>query len=86
MAHSGWSSNRLAFVDDRDWRARHAFADLQRARDLADIVDDAVVEADIVEQRRGARRRADADDAGAFFLQIAQHREQAQLRQHARRA
>ena len=60
-----------ALLDHRDRGAGHAFADLQRALDLADIVDDRLVEPDIVDQRRGARRRADAADARALLLDVA---------------
>src|SRR5437899_1370093 len=51
----------------RNERAGHALADFQRAFDLADVIDDGFVEADIVEQGRGARRSADADDAAALL-------------------
>src|SRR5262249_49596262 len=71
-----------ALLDDRDGGSRHAFADLERARDLADIVDDRLVEAEIVDEGRGARRRADAADAAALLLEVVDHAEQAELRQH----
>ena len=41
-----------------------------------------VVEPDVVDQRRGARRRADAADAAALLLDVADQRMQPQLRQH----
>ena len=66
-------------------RPRHAFADFQRALDLADIVDDRLVEADIVDQRRGARRRADAADAAALFLDVADQRIAAEASTTSRR-
>src|SRR5262249_2980921 len=72
------------FVHDRNERAGHVHADLQRARDLADIIDDGLVEPDIVDERRGARRRADADDAAAFLLHVADERVEAQLGEHHR--
>ena len=65
-----------AFFDDGDQRARHAFADLQRALDLADIVDDRRVESDVIDQCRGARGRADAANSTALFLDVADQRMQ----------
>ena len=45
-------------------------------RDLEHAVDDPVVEADVVDQRARARRRADAVDARAVALQLRKQREQ----------
>src|SRR3954447_26891874 len=47
-----------ALLDHRDRRPGHAFADLERARDLADIIDNPLVEPEIVDESRGARGRA----------------------------
>src|SRR5262245_13663434 len=55
----GLIGKQAAFLDHRNRRPRHALADLERARDLADVVDDGLVEAEIVDQGRGARGRAD---------------------------
>src|SRR3954449_9424565 len=41
---------QTAFLDHRDRRPRHALADLERARDLADIVDDSLVEPEIIDE------------------------------------
>src|SRR5215470_12814399 len=70
------------FLDHRNGRPRHALADLERARDLADVVDDRLVEAEIIDEGGGARGRADAADARASLLEIANHREEPKLRQH----
>jgi len=50
----GLVGEQPALLDHRDQGPRHAFADLQGPVDLADIVDDRLVEPYIVHQRRGA--------------------------------
>src|SRR5215813_7350228 len=64
----GLIGEQPTFLDHRNRRPRHALADLERARDLADVVDDRLVEAEIVDEGRGARGRADPADARARSL------------------
>ena len=82
MAQSGWSENNRALFDHRDERARHVFADFERALDFADVIYDALVEADIIDERRRPRRRADAADAAALSLMSRIMAQQPQLGQH----
>src|SRR3954471_2336708 len=64
---------QAALLDHRDRCPGHAFADLERARNLADIVNNPLVEPDIVDEGRGARGRADPADACARLLELADH-------------
>src|SRR6516225_9106286 len=50
----GLVGEQPTFLDHGDGRPRHALADLERARDLADVVDDRLVEAEIVDEGRRA--------------------------------
>src|SRR5262249_59932085 len=50
----GLVGEQPTFLDHGNGRPRHALADLERARDLADVVDDRLVEAEIVDEGRRA--------------------------------
>src|SRR6516225_1790981 len=78
----GLVGEQPTFLDHGNGRPRHALADLERARDLADVVDDRLVEAEIVDEGGGARGCADAADARAPLLEVANHREEPKLRKH----
>src|ERR1700733_49300 len=69
----GLIGKHAVFLDNRDERPGHTLAELERAPDLAHIINDCLVESDIIHQSRRSRWRANADDASAFFLNIADH-------------
>src|SRR3954449_2971341 len=70
----------LALLEHGDQRSRDVLADLVRALDLQDTVEDPIVEPHVVDQRACARRGADAIDALAAALDRVQDREQTELR------
>src|SRR5215470_11101311 len=78
----GLIGEQPTFLDHRNGRPWHALADLERAGDLANVVDHRLVEAEIVDEGGGARGRADPADARAPLLEVADHREQPKLREH----
>jgi hypothetical protein len=73
---------RLARATGLDQGARHAFADLQGALDLDDVADGRGVQANVIDQRRGARRRADAADPPALFHDVTDQRMKSLFREH----
>src|SRR5262249_5450017 len=78
----GLIGEQPTFLHHRNGRPRHALADLERARDLANVVDDRLVEAEIVAEGGGAGGAADPADARAPLLEVADQREQPKLREH----
>src|SRR5436305_976550 len=58
-------------VDDRNDRSGNVLADLERALDLDDAVEQSVVETDVIDQRARPRRSTDAEDPLRFRLDAA---------------
>src|SRR2546426_7324365 len=67
-------------IENRDERSGNVLPDLVRPLDLEDALENAVVEADVVDERARARRRADSVHTIAAGSHVAQQSEQPQLR------
>src|SRR5262249_61216406 len=78
----GLIGEQPTFLDHRNGGPRHALADLERARDFANVVDDRLVEAEIVDEGRGARGRAGPGAGRAALLEVAGPREHPSVREH----
>src|SRR5260370_18851882 len=72
---------KASFIQDRYQRARNILVDLVRTLNLQDRIENAIVQADIVDQRTGPRRRSDSINSPALLLDARQDFVQSDLAQ-----